>query len=97
MHALTRTAQSTHRGLQKEAAWALGSVAGTPGRAGSDAVLAAGGVPVLKRLLLTGGYDVRKEAVFALANICAGEASQYSLLGALWELRLLVSCKLLRV
>ena len=74
MPALTRAARSSHRGLQKEAAWALGSLAGAPGPAGSRAVQAAGGVPVLLQLLKGGGFDVRKEAVFALANICAGDA-----------------------
>ena len=70
--ALCLCAQSQHRGLQKEALWALGSVTGSPGLLGVAAVQQAGGVPVLVSLLKGGAFDVRKEAAFALANVTAG-------------------------
>ena len=72
MPALCRCAQSQHRGLQKEALWALGSVSGSPGPAGVAAVQQAGAVPLLVALLKGGAFDIRKEAAFALANITAG-------------------------
>ena len=38
--------QSHHHGLQKEAAWVLGNLAGAPSRAGIDALKEAGAIPV---------------------------------------------------
>ncbi len=70
--ALCRCAQSLHRGMQKEALWALGSVCGSPGPSGVAAVQHAGAVPVLMALLKGGAFDIRKEAAFALANVTAG-------------------------
>jgi len=70
--ALCQCAQSQHRGVQKEALWALGSVCGSPGPSGVAAVQQAGAVPVLVALLRGGAFDIRKEAAFALANVTAG-------------------------
>lgn len=65
-------AQCHHHGVQREACWVLASIAGAPGRAGVDALKAAGAVPVLMRLLKEAPYPVRKEAAHALANVSAG-------------------------
>lgn len=37
-----------------------------------DALAAAGGVPVVVTTLKESAFDIRKEAAYALANICAG-------------------------
>jgi len=65
-------AESAEHGLQREAAWVLANYAGTPGRAGVDAIKKAGAVPALMSLLKNQPFHVRKEAAYALANICAG-------------------------
>jgi hypothetical protein len=66
-------AESAHdHGLQREAAWVLANYAGLPGRHGVDAIKKAGAVPALMALLKNQPFHVRKEAAFALANICAG-------------------------
>ncbi|KAH7624774.1 hypothetical protein Ndes2526B_g00143 [Nannochloris sp. 'desiccata'] len=65
-------AESAEHGLQREAAWVLANYAGTSGRAGVDAIKKAGAVPALMSLLKHQPFHVRKEAAFALANICAG-------------------------
>jgi hypothetical protein len=71
LQALVTCAQSRHHGLQREACWVLSNVAGTPGRGGIEALKAVGAVPTLMRLLKESPFQVRKEAAFALANICA--------------------------
>lgn len=65
-------AESRHHGLQREAAWALGNVAGLPGRGGINALRSLHAIPVLMALLKEQPFHVRKEAAFALANIVAG-------------------------
>lgn len=70
--AVVRCMRSSHRGIAKEACWAAANVAGTPGRAGSDAIVAAGGASVAIEVLKDAGFDIRKEASFLIANICAG-------------------------
>ncbi|KAL4440465.1 hypothetical protein ABPG75_003466 [Micractinium tetrahymenae] len=72
LHALVVCAGSHHHGLQREACWVLSSIAGLPGMGGVEALKAAGAVPELMRLLKESPFHVRKEAAFALANICAG-------------------------
>ncbi|KAI3431378.1 hypothetical protein D9Q98_004432 [Chlorella vulgaris] len=71
LQALVTCAGSHHHGLQREACWVLSNVAGMPGRGGVDALKAAGAVPALMLLLKESPFHVRKEAAFALANICA--------------------------
>ena len=73
--ALLRCMQSPHRGLAKEAAWAVSNIAGSPGRSGVDALLAAGGATVITNTLKEAAFDIRKEAAYAVANLCAGEFS----------------------
>lgn len=70
--AVVRCIQSSHGGISKEACWAAANVAGTPGRAGCDAIVAAGGATVALEVLRDGGFQLRKEAAFLIANICAG-------------------------
>lgn len=65
-------AESRRHGLQREAAWVLGNVAGAPGRAGVEAMKRAGALPALMALLKDQPFHVKKEAAFALANVCAG-------------------------
>jgi hypothetical protein len=65
--------QSPHRGLAKEAAWAVSNIAGSPGRLGVDALLAAGGAAVITATLKEAAFDIRKEAAYAVANLCAGK------------------------
>lgn len=65
--------QSPHRGLAKEAAWAISNIAGSPGRSGVDALLAAGGAALITITLKEAAFDIRKEAAYAVANLCAGE------------------------
>lgn len=71
--ALLRCMQSPHRGLAKEAAWAVSNIAGSPGRSGVDALLAAGGAAIITNTLKEAAFDIRKEAAYAVANLCAGE------------------------
>ncbi|PSC72043.1 importin subunit alpha-2 [Micractinium conductrix] len=71
LEALVVCAGTHHHGLQKEACWVISNVAGMPGRRGLEAVKAAGAVPPLMKLLKESPFHVRKEAAFALANICA--------------------------
>ncbi|KAI7843347.1 hypothetical protein COHA_003044 [Chlorella ohadii] len=71
LQALVTCAQSHHHGLQREACWVLSNVAGTPGRGGIEALKSVGAVPTLMRLLKESPFQVRKEAAFALANVCA--------------------------
>jgi importin subunit alpha-6/7 len=71
--ALLRCMQSPHRGLAKEASWAVSNIAGSPGRSGVDALVAAGGAAVITKTLKEAAFDIRKEAAYAVANICAGE------------------------
>lgn len=78
MPTLLRCMESSHRGIAKEAAWAVSNLAGAPGRAGCEAVLKAGGGPVIVTTLKDGAFDIRKEAAFALANLCAGQSLQTS-------------------
>ncbi|KAK9808864.1 hypothetical protein WJX72_005408 [[Myrmecia] bisecta] len=56
----------------KEAAWTLSNMAGVPGRAGVEVLVAAGALPVLLQVLAQAAFDLRKEVAFAIANICAG-------------------------
>lgn len=70
--AVVRCMASSHRGIAKEACWAAANMAGTPGRAGSDAIIAAGGSAVAIEVIKDAGFDIRKEAAFLVANICAG-------------------------
>lgn len=68
--ALIECLKSSHRGIQKEAAWALSNIAGCPNRIGADLVIRAGAVPVLMELIQKAAFDVRKEAAFVMANLC---------------------------
>lgn len=70
--AVVTAAQQVHHGLQREAAWVLSNIAGMPGKDGVLALHQAGAFPVLLSLLKEQPFHVRKEAAFALANICAG-------------------------
>ena len=65
-------AESFHHGLQREASWVLASIAGAPGRAGVEAIKSANALPALLSLLKNQPFHVRKEAAYALANVCAG-------------------------
>ena len=65
-------AESAEHGLQREAAWVLANYAGASGRDGVDALKKAGAVPALMSLLKHQPFHVRKEAAYAMANICAG-------------------------
>ena len=65
-------ADSAYHGLKREAAVVLANYAGTPGRDGVEAIKKACGVPALLYLLKEQPFHVRREAAFALANICAG-------------------------
>lgn len=64
--------KSSHRGLQKEAAWSLSNIAGSPDKSGPAAVKNSGAVPLLLEMICTSAFDVRKEVGFILANICVG-------------------------
>lgn len=90
MPALLRCMRSGHRGLAKEAVWAVSNVAGAPGRAGVDALVAAGGAAVIIATVKAAAFDIRKEAAFALANLCAGEAVRTRLMD-MWALPGLVT------
>jgi hypothetical protein len=70
--AMVSCAIGSHRGLRKEALWAMSSLAGAPSRDGIAALEAAGALPVLLDALRAGASDLRKEAGFAVANVCAG-------------------------
>ena len=74
IQAVVVCAESRHHGLQRESAWVLGNLAAAPGvgHRGIDCVRKANGIPALMSLLKHGPFDVRKEAAFALANVCAG-------------------------
>jgi importin subunit alpha-6/7 len=65
-------AESRHHGLQREAAWVLGNVAGVPGEKGIAVLRRIGALPVLMALLKEQPFHVRKEAAFALLNVVAG-------------------------
>ena len=69
-------AESNDHGLQREAAWVLANVAGleSPGTKESsiDVIKTAGAIPVLISLLKNQPFHVRKEAAYALMNVCAG-------------------------
>lgn len=62
--------RSTHRGILKEAAWALSNIAGSPDRSGAQVIISSGAVPILLELVQTAAFDVRKESAFVLANLC---------------------------
>lgn len=65
-------AESSQLGVEREAAWALGCIAGLPGTLGAQIVKKSGGIPILLNLLQEKPFHVKKEAAFALENICAG-------------------------
>lgn len=65
-------AESRQYSVQREAAWALACIAGLPGTKGSKVIQQVNGFPVLMKLLKHEPFHVKKEAAFALANICAG-------------------------
>lgn len=67
---LVECLRSTHRGILKEAAWALSNIAGCPDRSGAEVIVKSGVVPILLDLIHTAAFDVRKEAAFVLANLC---------------------------
>ncbi|KAG0609539.1 hypothetical protein M758_8G192300 [Ceratodon purpureus] len=73
--ALARVLESEYRTLQKEAAWVVSNLA-----AGSilhkRAVFNEGAVPPLVHLLATSAFDVRKEAAYALGNLCVTPRDQ---------------------
>jgi len=72
LQALLETLCSSHRGLQKEAAWVFASIAAIPGEAGAAAVVQSGAVPKMVAMMAEVAFDVRKEIGFAVANVCAG-------------------------
>eukprot|EP00873_Tetraselmis_striata_P032829 jgi/Tetstr1/453093/TSEL_003933.t1 len=72
LQALTETLGCSHRGLQKEAAWVLASIAAIPGEDGAAAILESGAVPRMVQMMGEAAFDVRKEVGLALANTCAG-------------------------
>lgn len=61
-----------HHGIQREAAWVLGNVAGMPDGQGVKLLTQINAVPILLQLLKGEPFHVRKEAAFALCNIAAG-------------------------
>ncbi|KAL2623521.1 hypothetical protein R1flu_003726 [Riccia fluitans] len=67
--ALSRCLDMGHRTMQKEAAWAVSNIA-----AGSTLqkrmVFQGGAIPSLLHILATAAFDVRKEAAYALGNVC---------------------------
>ncbi|CAD7695024.1 unnamed protein product [Ostreobium quekettii] len=67
---------SSHRGLQKEAAWALSNIAGSPDKMGPSAVKNSGAVPVLLDMTRRCAFDVKKEVAFTLANVCVGSEKE---------------------
>ncbi|XP_024402317.1 importin subunit alpha-9 [Physcomitrium patens] len=73
--ALARILETEHRTLQKEAAWVVSNLA-----AGSilhkRAVFNGGAVSPLLYLLATSTFDVRKEAAYALGNLCVAPRDQ---------------------
>ncbi|XP_010543379.1 PREDICTED: importin subunit alpha-9 [Tarenaya hassleriana] len=70
---LVKCLKSEHRVLKKEAAWVLSNIA-----AGSiehkKMIHSSEATPLLLRLLSTAPFDVRKEAAYALGNLCVGPA-----------------------
>lgn len=75
--ALARILESETRTLQKEAAWVVSNfAAGT--LAHKRAVFNEGAVPPLLHLLATSAFDVRKEAAYALGNLCVAPRDQGS-------------------
>ncbi|KAJ4972072.1 hypothetical protein NE237_005171 [Protea cynaroides] len=67
--ALIKCLSSEHRVLKKEAAWVLSNIA-----AGSlvhkQLIYSSEAIPLLLHLLLTAPFDIRKEAAYALGNLC---------------------------
>lgn len=99
IRATSIAAEIQHHGIQREAAWVLGNVAGLPGRQGVDLLKRIGAIPVLLSLLKDQPFHVRKEAAFALCNIAAGgggasgdaEALNYLFAGDIKALHAMIS------
>ncbi|GMH33979.1 hypothetical protein BSKO_01813 [Bryopsis sp. KO-2023] len=77
--ALVMCLKSSHRGIQKESAWALSNIAGCPTKTGAELVVQAEAVPVLMELIRSAAFDVRKEAAFVMANLCMRSQSEPNL------------------
>nr|DAD27935.1 TPA_asm: hypothetical protein HUJ06_029403 [Nelumbo nucifera] len=67
--ALIKCLKSEHRVLKKEAAWVLSNIA-AGSLAHKQLIHSSEAVPLLLRLLLTAPFDIRKEAAYALGNLC---------------------------
>lgn len=65
--------QCNHRGIQKEAAWALSNITGCPDPCGSQAVLRTGSFKMILELFTIVGFDIKKEIGFLIANLCSNE------------------------
>eukprot|EP00271_Cylindrocystis_brebissonii_P004474 TRINITY_DN16138_c0_g1_i1.p1 TRINITY_DN16138_c0_g1~~TRINITY_DN16138_c0_g1_i1.p1 ORF type:complete len:586 (+),score=110.32 TRINITY_DN16138_c0_g1_i1:128-1885(+) len=67
--AFARCLDSSHRSLQKEAAWAASNLA-AGSQAHKDALINGATWPSLLRLFSTAAFDIRKEVAFVLGNAC---------------------------
>jgi hypothetical protein len=86
--ALCTCLRSEQRSLQKEAAWSVANIAGGTLQH-KQAVATPQLIAAAAALLGRGAFDVKKEAGFALANMCAapgGELVQWNDRHGLWTL-----------
>ncbi|CAN6723727.1 unnamed protein product [Malus baccata var. baccata] len=74
LYFLVKCLNSEHRVLNKEAAWVLSNIA-----VGSvehkQLIYSSEAVPVLLRLLSTAPFDIRREVVYVLGNLCVSPIS----------------------
>eukprot|EP00890_Picochlorum_soloecismus_P001482 jgi/Picsp_1/2334/NSC_05797-R1_importin alpha isoform 9 len=70
---ITLCAESRQYGVQREALWILSCIAGLPDSGTYQIFRQAHTIPVLMKCLKEEPYHIKKEAAFALANICLGK------------------------
>ena len=73
--ALVRQLRSSSRVAQLQAAKALSAASKNGGEAAAEALVAAGGIPPLLRLLSCGSEAVQQEALWALYHLAAAHVS----------------------